>query len=54
MAALTITLPRLRCTRCTYTWVPRKETAPKHCPKCKSPYWDKPRGQKRGPKPRGL
>jgi len=21
---------------------------------CKSPYWDKPRGQKRGPKPRSL
>ena len=24
-------------------WVPRREEKPRVCPKCKSPYWDKPR-----------
>ena len=33
-----------RCERCGHEWLPRdKEHAPKVCPKCKSPYWDRPR-----------
>lgn len=35
-----------QCLRCGYQWVPRifKEDAePIICPKCKSPYWNKPR-----------
>lgn len=33
-----------RCERCEHEWVPRdKESHPKVCPKCKSPYWDTPR-----------
>jgi predicted Zn-ribbon and HTH transcriptional regulator len=33
-----------RCERCDHEWVPRDKTqAPKVCPNCKSPYWDRPR-----------
>lgn len=34
-----------RCERCEHEWVPRDKAAPdpKVCPKCKSPYWDRPR-----------
>jgi death on curing protein len=31
------------CHRCYHTWQRRKEKLPKVCPKCKSPYWYKPR-----------
>lgn len=45
-----IHLPRLKCLRCGYEWIPRREREPKVCPnpKCKSPYWDRPRRQKKG------
>lgn len=36
-------LPTLKCTRCKHTWIRRKETEPKTCPKCNSPYWNKKR-----------
>jgi Zn finger protein HypA/HybF involved in hydrogenase expression len=33
-----------KCERCDHVWMPREEgVAPKVCPKCKSPYWDRPR-----------
>ena len=33
-----------RCERCEHEWVPRNfEREPLVCPKCKSPYWDRPR-----------
>ena len=34
-----------RCERCEHEWVPRAESeeGPTVCPKCKSPYWAKPR-----------
>lgn len=33
----------LECKRCGYQWLPRnKSKKPKTCPKCKSPYWQKP------------
>lgn len=35
-------LPTLKCQRCGNTWIPRTEN-PKNCPKCHSPYWNKPR-----------
>jgi DNA-directed RNA polymerase subunit RPC12/RpoP len=43
-----VTLEGYKCERCGHVWVPRKyETAqnkdPIICPKCKSPYWNKPR-----------
>lgn len=45
-------LPTLKCLRCGHTWIPRTPKKPKVCPnpKCKSPYWDRPRRQKKGVK----
>jgi len=31
------------CYRCYHTWIRRSEKLPKVCPKCKSPYWNKPK-----------
>lgn len=44
-----IRLPRLKCLRCGYTWFPRAEKKPQVCAnrECKSPYWDRPRQQKK-------
>lgn len=39
----TIELPTLRCLRCGHTWIPRKPAPPKNCPRCISPYWNKPK-----------
>ena len=37
-----------RCERCQHEWLPReKDKAPRVCPKCKSPYWDRPRQPKK-------
>lgn len=33
----------LKCLRCGAEWLPRKVEKPATCPKCRSPYWDKPR-----------
>jgi len=36
-----------KCERCGHTWVPRVFTVqPAVCPKCKSPYWNRPRKAK--------
>jgi predicted Zn-ribbon and HTH transcriptional regulator len=32
-----------KCFRCGHIWVQREEEKPAVCPKCKSPYWDKPK-----------
>lgn len=33
-----------QCSRCGHQWVPREGVEhPATCPKCKSPYWDRPR-----------
>jgi len=43
-----------RCERCGYEWLPRKlwdesKPPPTVCPKCKNPYWNKPKKkQKQG------
>ena len=33
------------CERCWHRWAPKQPNTPepKNCPKCKSPYWNKPR-----------
>jgi DNA-directed RNA polymerase subunit RPC12/RpoP len=34
------------CERCEHEWIPRDadpKSEPRVCPKCKSPYWNKPR-----------
>lgn len=38
-----------RCQRCGHEWLPRKNSKnePKVCPKCKSPYWNRPRISKK-------
>lgn len=38
-----ITLQGFLCERCGHKWVPREEETPRVCPRCKSPYWDRPR-----------
>jgi len=30
----------LYCTKCGHTWIPRKETIPRCCPRCKSYDWE--------------
>lgn len=42
-----------RCERCTHEWVPRTlpDKEPTVCPKCKSPYWNKPRTRPKPVKP---
>lgn len=42
------TLEGWLCYRCEHKWVPRDDETPRVCPKCKSPYWDIPRGKKSG------
>lgn len=44
---------KYRCLRCGHEWIPHGSEPPKVCPKCKSPYWNIPRGQKKGPKVAG-
>jgi hypothetical protein len=44
MAKVQIKAWGFRCERCEHQWVPRNvEDEPRVCPKCKSPYWNKPR-----------
>lgn len=38
-----VDLLKLKCNRCGYEWVPRKNELPQHCPGCNSPYWNKER-----------
>lgn len=52
MAKVTLTVEGYRCERCSHEWIPRdKEQEPTVCPKCKSPYWNKPRKSGEAPKP---
>ncbi len=36
-----------KCERCEHEWITRSEDVPIVCPKCKSPYWDKPLNNKK-------
>lgn len=39
-----VMLKGYQCERCEHKWVPRNEgDFPTVCPKCKSPYWNKPK-----------
>jgi rubrerythrin len=38
-----VILPKFKCLRCGHNWLPRNENAPKYCPSCNSPYWNKER-----------
>ena len=47
MAKSEICKQGLRCERCTHVWVPHNiNNLPTACPKCHSPYWNKPRKNK--------
>jgi hypothetical protein len=42
-----ILLKAFQCERCVHEWVPRdKVQIPTVCPRCKSPYWNRPRTQR--------
>ena len=44
MARVPITVMGYRCERCTHEWIPKDTSRePAVCPRCKSPYWDRPR-----------
>lgn len=45
MARIPITIMGYRCERCNHEWIPRGEHSeePRVCPKCRSPWWNKPR-----------
>jgi len=43
MARVPITVMGYRCERCDHEWIPNSEREPSVCPKCKSPYWNRPR-----------
>lgn len=45
MARVPITVMGFRCERCGHEWVPRGgvEEEPRVCPKCRSPWWNRPR-----------
>jgi DNA-directed RNA polymerase subunit RPC12/RpoP len=46
MPLVPITVMGYRCGRCGHEWIPRDaEQEPSVCPKCKTPYWNKPRRQ---------
>jgi len=36
----------VECNRCGHRWIPRSFETPNHCPKCGSPYWNRPRVRK--------
>jgi len=46
-----VKLDGFRCERCGHQWIPREAgDTPKVCPKCKNPYWDRPRRVEGKPK----
>jgi len=51
MAKVKLSVEGFKCERCEHEWIPRnKEDEPAVCPKCKSPYWNKPRKNKQSKK----
>jgi len=46
MPIIKITITKYKCSRCEHEWGRRSKDStdePVVCPKCKSPYWDKPK-----------
>ncbi len=42
-----IQMEGFQCERCEHIWAPRGDAEPRVCPKCKSPYWNTPRKEKK-------
>jgi predicted Zn-ribbon and HTH transcriptional regulator len=47
MKMITVKRPGWRCKRCGHDWIPKAAGVPTTCPKCKSPYWNRPRKKTR-------
>ncbi len=47
MAEIEVKMKKYKCDRCSHEWIPRQKEKPTICPKCKSPYWNKPRRKNR-------
>ncbi len=48
MGRVKIEVEGFECERCGHQWIPRgNNEGPAVCPKCKSPYWNKPRKRKK-------
>jgi DNA-directed RNA polymerase subunit RPC12/RpoP len=43
MGRIPITVMGYRCERCDHEWIPNSDREPQVCPKCHSPYWNRPR-----------
>lgn len=43
MAKVKITVEGFKCERCGHQWVARGKQEPIVCPKCHSPYWNRPK-----------
>jgi len=43
MPKIIIQIKGYKCERCEHEWIPRKNSNPIICPKCKSAYWDIPK-----------
>ena len=43
---MSATIKKHNCLRCGFEWYPRSTKRPTVCPECKSPYYDKPKGEK--------
>ena len=43
-------IEKQKCLRCGAEWYPRQPEPPKTCPKCRTPYWNKPKWKQSGPK----
>ena len=53
MPIINITKKGFKCERCSHEWIPNDiKTEPIVCPSCKSPYWNKPRMNKKNGKKR--
>ena len=35
-------MKKLKCERCGWEWFQKFDRKPQTCPKCRSPYWEKP------------
>jgi DNA-directed RNA polymerase subunit RPC12/RpoP len=48
MAEIKIEVKGYKCERCKHEWMPHKKNeTPISCPKCKSPYWNRPKKVKK-------
>jgi len=51
MAKIKVSLYKYVCERCEHEWIPRDvDNEPRVCPKCKSPYWNRPRKEEKAKK----